>query len=231
MVSKLPAWVGAAAFFLACAAGCLNAFTMIGPVGQPVTHVTGTTTNLALAVAHGDVAGTVHFFLLLFFFFAGAAVSGFVVRDSNLRLGRRYGISLCTEAVLLLVTWIIFDTHPLVGQVLVSFSCGLQNAMATTYSGAVVRTTHVTGLFTDLGLQLGNRWAGMQVMRKKIKLQALLVAGYFSGCLLSALLYQLTGKAILFFPISVAVILALIYFIYWIRMYGIGSFLKKSVTV
>merc|ERR1712151_184982 len=34
-------------------------------------------------------------------------------------------------------------------------ACGLQNGMATHWGGAVVRTTHVTGLFTDVGLLLG----------------------------------------------------------------------------
>ena len=38
---------------------------------------------------------------------------------------------------------------------LASVGCGLQNATTSTYSGAVVRTTHVTGLFTDLGILLG----------------------------------------------------------------------------
>lgn len=230
MFSKLPAWVGVAAFFLSCAAGCLNAFMMIGPLGQPVSHVTGTTTNIALALAKGNIPLSVHFFLLVVFFCAGAAVSGFAIRDSNLHLGRRYGVSLVSEALLLLVSWTIFDKRPLVGQILVSFTCGLQNAMATTYSGAVVRTTHVTGLFTDLGIQLGNWCAGVKVMKKKIKLQLLLVSGFFAGCLLSAFAYPAAGKGVLFFPIAVASILAVVYFVYWIRMYGFGSLLKKSVA-
>lgn len=33
---------------------------------------------------------------------------------------------------------------------------GLQNAMMSTYSGAVIRTTHVSGMFTDLGIFLGH---------------------------------------------------------------------------
>merc|ERR1711981_773115 len=38
---------------------------------------------------------------------------------------------------------------------LAAAACGLQNAMTTHWGGAVTRTTHVTGLFTDVGLLLG----------------------------------------------------------------------------
>jgi uncharacterized membrane protein YoaK (UPF0700 family) len=39
---------------------------------------------------------------------------------------------------------------------MLSIACGMQNAMTTRYSGAVVRTTHLTGMVTDVGLLLGH---------------------------------------------------------------------------
>lgn len=35
-------------------------------------------------------------------------------------------------------------------------ACGMQNGMVTTWSGAVVRTTHFTGTITDTGLVIGH---------------------------------------------------------------------------
>jgi uncharacterized membrane protein YoaK (UPF0700 family) len=39
--------------------------------------------------------------------------------------------------------------------IVLSIAMGLQNAMFTTFSSAVVRTTHVTGIATDIGLVVG----------------------------------------------------------------------------
>ena len=62
-----------------------------------------------------------------------------------------------------------FDIYRLIG--IIGFAMGLQNATITNVSGAVVRTTHVTGVITDLGLEgtqfliwcrdrvRGRRWA------------------------------------------------------------------------
>merc|ERR1711998_24401 len=41
------------------------------------------------------------------------------------------------------------------GVLLLSVASGLQNAMTTAYGGAVVRTTHVTGTVTDMGIEIG----------------------------------------------------------------------------
>jgi|GEM_PF-5134493 len=43
-------------------------------------------------------------------------------------------------------------------------ACGFQNALATHY-GLVLRTTHVTGLLTDLGTNLGMRLRGHRYSR------------------------------------------------------------------
>jgi uncharacterized membrane protein YoaK (UPF0700 family) len=37
---------------------------------------------------------------------------------------------------------------------LLLFAMGLQNSLVTSISNATVRTTHITGLFTDLGIEL-----------------------------------------------------------------------------
>jgi uncharacterized membrane protein YoaK (UPF0700 family) len=71
---------------------------------------------------------------------------------------------------------------------------GLQNAVITKISQAEIRTTHVTGLVTDLGIELGkwvyiNRQKGasdVRANRQRLKLQALLIACFFVGGLTGA---------------------------------------------
>src|SRR5690606_9389894 len=70
----------------------------------------------------------------------------------HLRAGRRYGVVLIVEGALLAFAVPLLTRVPVAGSACAAAACGLQNAMATAYSGAVVRTTHVTGIVTDLGL-------------------------------------------------------------------------------
>lgn len=227
MFSKLPAWVGIAAFLLTYSAGSLNAFMLLEPLSLPVSHLTGSTTNFALALVDRDwtLAGLTALIIILFIL--GSVVSGFLIRDSNLHLGRRYGVSLMIEGIILIIVWFILDLSPYLAYGLTAFACGIQNAMATTYSGAVIRTTHVTGLFTDLGIQIGNRLAGIPFLKKRIKLQILLITGFFLGGLFSAFIYPIFRKSTILASASISIILALIYFLYWIRMYGLMSLLKR----
>jgi len=69
---------------------------------------------------------------------------------------------------------------------LVAYAMGAQNAMTTFFSGAIVRTTHVTGSLTDIGIEtaaLFLRRSGMKCGHKTWKLEVLLcfVAGFFAG--------------------------------------------------
>ena len=98
---------------------------------------------------------------LLVTFFVGAAASGIMTESAKL-LGRQSGyvLPLAIEAVLLsglIAIYGLRDAHPhLYGAMpfLATFAMGLQNATVTKISGSVVRTTHVTGVVTDLGLEV-----------------------------------------------------------------------------
>ncbi len=197
MSSKLPGWVGAGAFLLSLAAGCVNAFTLMSIVATPVSHYTGTASAFAIALTSGDAERASYLAFLTLAFVAGAAASGLIIRDYHLRLGRRYGVALMAESALVLLAFIAYADDPEVTHFLLAFACGLQNAMATTYSGAVVRTTHVTGILTDLGIQLSKALTGQKVDRGRVSLFLLIVTGFASGGVLAGILYPLIGQSIL----------------------------------
>ena len=125
-----------------------------------ITHLTGNTSMLAGAIASLDLARTLHFAAVIGSFVAGTALSGFIIQDSVLQLGQRYGVALFLESILLFIAVPLLGRGNPSGLYAAACACGLQNAMASTYSGTVVRTTHITGMFTDLGIFLGHELPG-----------------------------------------------------------------------
>ena len=91
-------------------------------------------------------------------------------------------------------------------------ACGLQNAMATSYSGAVIRTTHMTGILTDLGISAGLRLRGEPFGRRRVGLYLLLFAGFFTGGILGSIGYVHIGFATLLFPAALTGAAGLGYF-------------------
>lgn len=189
MIRQLPRWVEIGGFLLALNAGFINAIGLLGFKHQAVSHLTGTSTFLSLAITQTDLQEVIHLLLVMLSFILGAAYSGLVIGNTALKLGRRYSLALLTESALLLVSMILLNQDSLAGHFFASAACGLQNAMTTTYSGAVVRTTHVSGLFTDLGVALGLRCRGQKSDSRKIMLYCILIAGFIVGGVMGAILF------------------------------------------
>lgn len=101
MIHKLERWAWLGGMLLAGNAGMVNAVGLQAYAHQAVTHVTGTTSLFSLAVAHGDIAAIENLGWVLASFAAGAAVAGFVIQNAALKLGRRYGVALLIESLLL----------------------------------------------------------------------------------------------------------------------------------
>src|SRR5687768_3013100 len=101
MISRLPRWVWFGSAMLAAIAGMINAVGFLSFQHQGVTHLTGSTTLLGMAMARGDVAATLELVAVTLSFVGGCVLSGVLVRDSTLQLGRHYGVALAVESALL----------------------------------------------------------------------------------------------------------------------------------
>lgn len=211
MIHRMPAWIGWGAGLLAWNAGLINAVGLMSFSHEAISHISGITTQTGLALSRGDLPLALHLGAVIAAFFAGATASGSIVGDSTLRLGRRYGVALGLESGLLLAAMISLRSDGPWGQYLASAACGLQNALATTYSGAVVRTTHVTGIVTDLGIALGRRLRGEPVPANQPTLLLILFGGYLVGGLTGSLLFHRIGSTTLAMPAAVTALLALSY--------------------
>ena len=200
MISKLPRWVWPGAWVLAFVAGIVNVVGLLGFDHHPVTHLTGTTSLLGEAVSRLDGPAAGHLLLLIGAFLVGTVFSGALVGDRPLRLGRRYGVALLVESICLCAAVPLLARGHVAGMCLAAFAVGVQNALVSTYSGAVVRTTHVSGMFTDLGLFLGHALRGLPVDRRRGRLCFLVISGFLAGGVAGALLFRAAGPAALFVP-------------------------------
>ncbi len=211
MLAKLGnwAWIGGAA--LAGIAGMINAIGFLSYSHQAVTHLTGTTSLFSLALFEDEHSAAIHLGGVLVSFFAGAVLSGFIIQRQTLKLGRRYGVALAIEGLLLATAAVCMRQHLVYGSYIASAACGLQNAMASTYSGAILRTTHVTGIVTDLGSALGHALRGLEIDHSRLRLYVLVLAGFILGGVAGAALFKYTGTDALFYPAGFACTVALGY--------------------
>lgn len=214
MIPRLPRWVEYGSFVLAMVAGLVNSIGLLGFKHQSISHLSGTATLLGTGLVNSTFFDVLHLTLVLFSFLIGSAISGYFLRGGALKLGLNYSGLLSLEAVFLLASIFFLTKDSLYGHYLASAACGLQNALATTYSGAVIRTTHVTGIFTDLGIMLGAKLRGEKFERRKAVLFLLIISGFILGGTFGAFLYSVLEFRALFVPAGICLILALAYSIY-----------------
>jgi len=217
MITKLPRWVWAGAWLLAFVGGMVNVVGLLGFEHQAVTHLTGTTTMLAAALASMDGAGAAHFAAIIGSFVAGTVLSGWVVQDSTLQLGRRYGVALVLEAMLLCVAVPLMEHRSIFGIYAAACACGLQNAMVSTFSGAVIRTTHISGMLTDLGIFLGHWLRGLPVDGKRLRLCFLVISGFLCGGITGTWAFHQFSYRALLIPASLTACTSLAYGLYHLR--------------
>lgn len=142
---------------LAFIAGAINAGGFLA-AGQYTSHMTGIVSGIAdhLALHHWHLAIVALGFVLSFL--TGAVTSTLIIRWARRRgLHSEYALALMLESLLLLAFGISASHLLSISTILLllCFLMGLQNAIITKISNAEIRTTHVTGIVTDIGIELG----------------------------------------------------------------------------
>jgi len=156
-----PSWM-----MLALAAGAVNAGAFLS-CQRFVTHVTGTATQIGLDIS--SILLMVDYTLVLGCFILGAAVSILAIEGRA-----RVGSGRAWHAAPLLGVMVVLTVVAIAGQAgafgpfggtveeaadfallaILGFAMGMQNATVATSTGMMVRTTHLTGPATDLGVHL-----------------------------------------------------------------------------
>ncbi|NQZ51934.1 MAG: DUF1275 domain-containing protein [Moritella sp.] len=211
MISKLPRWVEYGSFVLALVAGLINSIGLLGFKHQAVSHLSGTATLLGTGIINSNFSDVLHLAFVILSFVMGSVISGYFLRSGALKLGRNYSGLLALEAMFILGSIYFLVEGSVQGNYLVSAACGLQNALVTTYSGAVIRTTHLTGIFTDLGIMLGARLRGEQFDKRKASLFMIIIIGFISGGTLGACFFSVLNFYALYIPAGICLLLAFSY--------------------
>ena len=221
VLRQLPRWAWIGGGMLAFIAGIVNAAGYMGFRHQSITNLTGSTSLLGVALGTGDIGEAWHWALSIAAFVAGAVLSGLIVQQRTLKLGRRYGVALMLESALLFAAVPLLDAGNPIGLYLAAMGAGLQNGMASTYSGMVFRTTHVSGMFTDLGIYIGQRLRGLEVDTQRIRVCVLVTSTFLLGSVVGALLFRVMQERTLLIPAALTGLCGLSYGIY--RQYTMGS--------
>jgi uncharacterized membrane protein YoaK (UPF0700 family) len=217
-------------------AGMVNAIGYL-QLGFFTSHVTGRASGLGINLAKARFTEALHMGSLLLGFLAGAMLASALIELAKHKHWPRFQLPLLIEALLLSVILLFETLTPVpiaelpagdkIGfAVALAMSMGLQNALIARLSGAVIRTTHLTGLSTDLGVELVRvlRWY-VDASRNKspserlrhlgevtrdaqlyrVRLYLTIMFTFIAGCFIGALLSVQIGVLAMIPPIFVVV--------------------------
>ncbi|MFW1860597.1 YoaK family protein [Acinetobacter baumannii] len=186
---SLPNWFQLGAFLLAINAGMINVLGLITLLHQSVSHMTGNVSMLAMSLVNWQFEHIIYLVLVILCYVCGSFYSGFILGNSHFKLGRRYGLLLSLVSLFIFLCWLLLPYFPKYGLLWACVAMGLQNAMVSHYKGTIIRTTHLSGVLTDLGLALGYIARGLKVENRRIILHLLIFIGFLSGGIIAALVH------------------------------------------
>lgn len=216
---------------LSFVAGMVNINGVLS-INTLTTNVTGHFAFFAEQFVEARYSLALTFILYTLFFLLGAFICSFMVElVLRVRPTISHAAPMLLEITILVV--VAFSGHgltvsPAVVACALLFSMGLQNALVTKISKATVRTTHLTGLFTDLGIELSQMffYRGLGEKRKlkrSIHLRVTIIAFFFLGGVIGGFLYHRFALTALLFAAGALVIAML----YDTIMYAILYYLRK----
>jgi uncharacterized membrane protein YoaK (UPF0700 family) len=200
------------AILLGLTAGLVNAEGFLG-FSVLTTNITGHAALLAEGIAQQNWENTKIIVLWMLLFLAGAFTSGLFLSIFRLHQRYSYSVPIVIEATILVISaryghaydGTTFFKIVLPGSLL--FAMGLQNALVTLVSGSVVRTTHLTGTITDLGIELAQlvnySYKDGAAIRSKIKLRLFIICSFVSGVLFGAYFFQRIGFKSFYIPVGI----------------------------
>lgn len=196
-------------------AGIVNIAGVLS-VATLTTNVTGHFAFFAEEIVLKNYSKAITILIYIFFFLFGAFTSNFLVEIASLKKPRiAHAFPMLLEVFILVFVGVSLDFNPNYIAYLLLFAMGLQNALVTNISQSVVRTTHLTGLFTDLGIELSQLFfykkeVELKRLTRNISLRLSIIIFFFIGCVLGGLLYE-TYKLKILILAAITLLLALFF--------------------
>lgn len=163
--------------------------------GASVSHLTGDMTRLSIDIVQNFPKIFLEImvvFIAAISFVIGAFIAGYYIHHPTLDFSQPYARAITFVGLLFLLSYSAVAEYPSLGIALAAMGCGLQNALATRYRGIILRTTHLTGLITDIGVTLGMRVRGLDIPIWKIAVPTFLTASFFVGGICASCIFFLT---------------------------------------
>jgi uncharacterized membrane protein YoaK (UPF0700 family) len=209
------------AILLSLVAGLVNISGVLA-LHTLTTNVTGHFAYFAEEFLKKDYTTAVTFLLFTLCFLLGAFISNCIVEwvlQRNSRLAHVIPIAL--EILILTAIGLFFTSNSIyliegkLEAFLLLFAMGIQNSLVTKVSQSTVRTTHLTGLFTDLGIELSQLFfykkpEQQKKLKTNIYLRLSIITFFFIGCVLGGFAYKALGIHTLFIA-SAVLLIALFY--------------------
>ena len=177
------------AILLSFVAGMVNVVGFLS-IQQLTTNVTGHFALFIYDLSNLELSKGLVYFLYIFSFLLGAFVSSLLIETfrENKKMNV-FAFPIIIESALLILVAILGGKNlisPNWIACLLLFAMGLQNSFVTKVSNAVVRTTHLTGLFTDLGIELSHLFFPSSTLQKQslkatIRLRIYIISFFFLG--------------------------------------------------
>lgn len=203
------------AILLCLNAGFINAAGFIA-FAVLTTNVTGHAALLAVSLTSRQWRAALMVTLWLLLFLAGAFVSSLYIGKVGRDKSFAYTVPIITIILLVLLIAIfghdyqhtLPETEYFAGSLL--FAMGMQNALVSMVSGSVVRTTHLTGMFTDLGIDLSGALLSRKNLnpahKHRILLRLTIIVFFLLGGLAGGFAFLSLGFTAFYIPVGLLLI-------------------------
>lgn len=223
---------------LSFVAGIVNITGWLG-LGIMTTNVTGNFAFLSEQILNKNFSFVILLVLFINAFLAGAFVSNYLVERGRRKMSTRnsaYVLPIALEIILVFIIassrglWPSLHTQDVWISFMLLFAMGLQNALVTRVSDSVVRTTHLTGLFTDLGIELSQFFfyktpRNIERLKRSVFLRILIIIGFTLGGVIGGVLFYYFHFRNLYLIVFILLSI-MIYDAVWMRFKPVGKFTK-----
>jgi uncharacterized membrane protein YoaK (UPF0700 family) len=196
-------------------AGYINS-AMLMAFALPVSQMTGIASLVSDTIVTSQWGALWDACRILLGFLLGAILSGWMIGHRQYRQDKSYGYALLSISGLLGLAAVFAFIHSEVSVFLAAMACGLQNAMVASFKGLQIRTTHMTGIVTDIGVQLSLWLKHKTPWSWQSSLLMVLLSSFVVGGVIGILAYNSMPKIAMVFP---SVIMALLGALYLMQMW------------
>lgn len=209
------------ASILSFVAGIVN-ITGVLSVKILTTNVTGHFAFFSEDVMNKNYSIAIGYLFFIISFLLGAFVSNTIIEIvTRIKPRFSYSFPIAIEISILCIvgffgkSTLLYNSNIQIIACSLLFAMGLQNALVTKVSQSVVRTTHLTGLFTDLGIELSQLFfykkaSELKELSKGIYLKLAIIGCFFFGCVVGGFMFRVIDLKTLAVA-SVFLVIALFY--------------------